>query len=139
MYEFLKGSPKVIIDLPSGLFSFQRQSAAGKTYLASQLRMLRGIGEPVDSYTVEDLRRGSISQALTAADYTAWDFKVVLLDRYDLYAQKFDDEIYRLSKTCTVLIDCKGRSYLTGVHDSRIRRDASTLEVYRYGVRIRGQ
>lgn len=35
MYEFLKGSPKVIIDLPSGLFSFQRQSAAGKTYLAA--------------------------------------------------------------------------------------------------------
>jgi hypothetical protein len=139
MYEFLKGSPKVIIDLPSGLFSFQRQSAAGKTYLASQLRMLRGLGEPVDSYTVEDLRRGGIYQALTAADYTAWDLKVVLLDRYDLYTQKFDDEIYRLSKTCTVLIDCKGRSYLTGVHDCRIRRDASTLEVYRYGVRIRGQ
>lgn len=136
MYEFLKGSPKVIVDLPAGLFSFQRQSAAGKTYLARQLRMLRGIEEPVDSYTVEDLRHGGISQALTAADYTVWDLKVVLLDRYDLYVQKFDDEIYRLSKTCTVLIDCKGRSYLTGVHDCRIRRDAATLEVSLGATRI---
>lgn len=98
--------------------------------------MLRGLGEPVDSYTVEDLRRGGIYQALTAADYTAWDLKVVLLDRYDLYTQKFDDEIYRLSKTCTVLIDCNGRSCLTGVRGCRIRRDASTLEVSLRAIRI---
>lgn len=131
MYEFLKGSPKVIIDLPAGLFSFPRRAAIGKTYLAKQLRMLRGIGEPVDSFTVDDLRRGGLSEALSASDYTVWDLKVVQLDRYDLYTRRFDDEIYRLSKTCTVLIACRSRSYLTGVHDCRIQRDASTLAVYR--------
>lgn len=136
MYEYLKGSPKVIIQLPAGLFSFQCQSAVGKTYLAKQLRLLRGLGERVDSFTVDDLRRGDLEGALTASDCTVWDLEVLLLDRYDLYAGKFDAQIQTLSKTCTVLVDCKYQTCLKGVQDCRIKRDASTLEVYRYGLRV---
>lgn len=136
MYKFLKGVPKIIINLPAGLFSFQRESAVGKTYLSKQLRELRGLGEPVDSFSVEDLRRGNLEHALSASDMSVWDLKVLLLDRYDLYTRRFEDEIYKLGKTCTVLIDCKHSSYLQDVHDCKIVRDLTTIEVRGYGLRV---
>lgn len=133
MYEFIKGVPKISIQLEPGIYIFQCSSAAGKTYLAKQLKLLRQAGEKVDSFTWYDTKRGGLAQTLTMSDFPMEDLKVLLLDRYDRYSGSFVDEIQKLSKTCIVLIDCKGSVKFSGAKTCSIRLSGARIEVHRNG------
>lgn len=137
MYEFLKGVPKISIQLNPGIYSFQCMSASGKTYLAKQLKLLRQLGEKVDSFTWYDTKRGGLAQTLTMSDFPMEELKVLLLDRYDRYAGYFVEELRKLSSTCIVLIDCKESLQFRGAKSCCIRLSSDSIEVYKYGACVR--
>mgnify|MGYP003252141218 CR=1 FL=1 len=137
MYSFNKGLPEVQIDLPNGVYVFQRESGAGKSYLAERLHSLRSVGEPVDSFSFPDLKKfGSLEEALGGVDFTLCELKVILFDRYDQYAGKFTKSIQKLGDACIVLIDCKGLTQLSDVNMCDISFNKARIEVSAGAVHI---
>lgn len=102
--RFRAANTDVKMDLPFGVYLLDRDSATGKTYLNKCLKEAWLSGYCVDGYTYNDLLR-----RVTLGDYIK-DRKLdcLMLDRYDMYIDKFQDIIEDLSKTCIILIDCKG-------------------------------
>lgn len=137
MYSFCNGLPEVHIRLSNGIYVFQKESGAGKSYLAERLHALRSVGEPVDSFSFSDLKKfGSPEEALSGVDFTLRELKVVLFDRYDMYVGKFTEDLQALSKTCVVLVDCKGLSELGPVDMCNISFNKTRIEVLAGAVRI---
>lgn len=130
MYLFDKSAPVVRINLSNGIYVFDCESATGKSYLADRLRELRGIGEPVDSFSLPDVRKfGSPEAALSGVDFSMSELKVILLDRYSQYVGKFTDTINELKGTCIVLVDCKRMTGLAVTGHCNITLSASEIEV----------
>lgn len=130
MYFFEKGVPYVTIDLDNGIYVFDCESATGKSYLADRLRLLRSIGEPVDSFSFSDVAKfGNPDSALSGVDFSMEELKVILFDRYDQYAGKFTDTINKLKSRCIVLIECKGRSGLNVTGRCSIKFTKTQIEV----------
>ena len=103
MYSLDKYNVAINIDLEPGVYVFDNQSATGKTRLAKLLSEYQAYGEPVVSYTYNDKLRGiSLMDFLKDNNY-----KVILLDRYDLYNGDYAETIIKYSKDAVVLIDCK--------------------------------
>ena len=105
MIDLQYHSIKVQIDLPNGVYVFPRSSADGKTYLSSILRAL-GPDDGVNSYTLDDKDFFDVSVALNSEKY-----KLVLLDRYDMYFGDGIEEIQEFGKAGVVLIDCKSHDF----------------------------
>lgn len=102
MYVITKYNPEIHINLENGIYIFDNESATGKTRLSKFLKKLKAYGEPVDSFTYDDLLRGeSLAKVLIPEN------KVILLDRYDLYKEKGHDLINRCAADSIILIDCK--------------------------------
>lgn len=102
--KFRSINTDVSIDLPFGVYLMDRDASTGKTYLNKCLKEAWLSGESVDGYTYNDLLRG-----ITLADYIkSRKLNCLMLDRYDMYKDKFHDIIENLRYTCIVLIDCKG-------------------------------
>lgn len=134
---FCKGLPEVHIRLSNGVYVFQKESGAGKSYLAERLHALRGVGEPVDSISISDLKKfGNPEEALSGVDFKLSDLQVVMFDRYDLYAGKFTEVIQALANTCIVLVDCKGLSGLGAVSRCNISFSKTEIEVVAGAVHI---
>lgn len=95
--------PKIYIDLQNGIYLFDNQSATGKTRLCKELRKNEKYGEPVASYSYDDyLLKIPISTVLNPDKY-----KVIMLDRYDMYNGAGADLIMECKDRCVILIDCK--------------------------------
>lgn len=107
MYEYAGGAFSIKVNLEPGLYLFDGNSSTGKTYLCKLLKQLRGRGEPVDGYTYADARRIGLREYLRGLDLPSQDIRVLLLDRYDMYAGQFCDVIAELREHCVVLLDCK--------------------------------
>lgn len=102
MYVITKYSPEIYIELENGIYIFDNESATGKTRLSKFFKKLKAYGEPVDSFTYDDLLRGeSLEKVLHSAN------RVILLDRYDLYKEKGHDLINACARDSIILIDCK--------------------------------
>jgi hypothetical protein len=95
---------KIVVygDSDKGVYTFQEDSATGKTWLCETLKKYRGFGDLVDGYSYSDYIRG-----YRIKDLIGKGLKLVVLDRYDMYNGEMTDEIVELSKECLVLIDCK--------------------------------
>ena len=104
MYAIDKYNPTITIELDNGIYIFDCESATGKTRLCKELRKLQAYGEAVASYTYDDLLIGIPVDNIFDSD----KYKVIMLDRYDLYKDKWHDKIRECSKNSIVLIDCKG-------------------------------
>lgn len=104
MLVLSKYKPEIKIHLKNGLYVFDSQSATGKTRLRKELRKLQQYGEKVASYSYEDYQLGiPINTVLNPNKY-----KLILLDRYDMYNGIGSDLILNCIEKSTVLIDCKG-------------------------------
>lgn len=102
--KFRAANTDVKMDLPFGVYLLDRDSATGKTYLNKCLKEAWLSGNSVDGYTYNDMLRGTM-----LSDYIKnRKLNCLMLDRYDMYIDKFHDTIEDLRKTCIVLIDCKG-------------------------------
>jgi hypothetical protein len=120
----------ICIDLEPGVYVFNKMSGTGKTYLAKELNILREKGEPVTSFTYADSLRRNLSDALNDMDFKQSEFKVVMLDRYDMYKGKYEDTIKNLATHCVVLIDCK---HDTGID---IDEDMCFIEFSKTGIKV---
>ena len=103
MIEFTNYRKRIKIDLEPGIWVFDTQSATGKTYLCKCLKDLELLGEQVCSYTYDDVLLGKdLHSALSCGKY-----KVIMLDRYDMYSSVEHEAICECAKDAIVLIDCK--------------------------------
>ncbi|MBR5484907.1 MAG: hypothetical protein IKV41_00150 [Oscillospiraceae bacterium] len=84
-----------------GLYNFEDRSSTGKTYLCNLLKAYNRDGEPVWGYTYDDFRNGvSIRKAIEEG------YKLVVIDRYDMYYGEMLEDINELAKNCIVLVAC---------------------------------
>lgn len=115
------------IDLPVGkVHLFTKESSSGKSRLAKELLQHNIYGDPVASYTYNDKLRGiSINDILVPNKY-----KVILLDRYDMYNGDGVELIKQCLDSTIIIIDCKG-AYIAGLNTEycTITMEARYIEV----------
>lgn len=103
MYRNDRLAIRVHLDLPNELYVFDSESAAGKTYLFKQLRTMQLAGEPVFTYTYEDKLLGlKLEERLVPGK-----FKVIMLDRYDMYFGECAEILKKCREGAIVLVDSK--------------------------------
>ncbi len=126
MYVNTEYNPTVNINLENGIYTFDAESATGKTRLCKHLKKLKAYGEAVDSFTYDDLLRGDTLDKVLKAEN-----KVIMLDRYELYKSEGHELINQCSAKSIILIDCK--SAFLGSSDSEdcsIVMTEDSLEVF---------
>ena len=103
MTKLTKYSPEINIKLSNGVYIFDNKSATGKTRLCKELRKNQKYGENVASYSYDDyLLQLPIESILVPNKY-----KVIMLDRYDMYNGTGADLISSCKENSIILIDCK--------------------------------
>lgn len=103
MLELKTYMPNIKVDLQNGIYVFNSESAIGKTRLYKELRRNQQYGEAVASYSYEDYLLGvPISNVLIPNKY-----KLIMLDRYDMYSGEGADLISLCKNNSIILIDCK--------------------------------
>lgn len=93
--------PEINIELDNGIYVFSIESATGKTRLYKALKSVEQHGDVV-AYTYSD--------TITKLDLKTLvneNTRVIILDRYDMYFNKFADVIEEYKDKAIVLIDCK--------------------------------
>lgn len=96
--------PNIRTELNNGIYVFDNQSATGKTRLRKELRKNQQYGEKVASYSYEDyLLELPLDRILIPDKY-----KLIMLDRYDMYRGAGSDLILCCKENTIILIDCKG-------------------------------
>lgn len=104
---------RVVIDLEPGVYFFSSDSAIGKTYLAKLLQSRSSRQDFViisynNYYMIESL--SNVIERQNA--------KVVLLDRYDMYAESFKNDILKYKDSVIFLIACKrGSTLMAGAYE----------------------
>ena len=126
MIEFTNYRERIKIDLEPGIWIFDAKSATGKTYLCKCLKDLELLGEPVASYTYDDMLLGRDLHSLLSCG----KYKVVMLDRYDMYSNAEHRAIQECAKSAVVMLDCK-RGFKGSINDRMCFIDISnkTIEV----------
>ncbi len=95
--------PEIVIKLSNGIYLFDNKSATGKTRLCKELRKNQKYGENVASYSFDDyLLNVGIDNVLIPNKY-----KLVMLDRYDMYNGIGKELISFCKDNMVILIDCK--------------------------------
>lgn len=98
----IEGNVDLIFDVPNGVYVFDKESAIGKTRLAKLLHEYRVQGKPVASYTYDDVVLGRDMKEIFDSKY-----KIICLDRYDLYNGEGKELIQSRKEDAIILIDCK--------------------------------
>ena len=105
MFELTFLGVTISIDLAPGIYVFPNMSASGKTYLHDLLRQAGVAGYAVSTYTYNDFLEGrDIMNVFRPEKY-----KVILVDRYDMFEGNFVEEINKCKDNSVVLIDYKGK------------------------------
>ena len=98
----MPGCTLVLENFDVGLYIFDNEGSTGKTYLATMLNRCKNVGEPVSSFTYADVLQGR-----RPLDVCKTTDEVVVLDRYDMYAHRFEDDVLTLAQNTVVLVDAK--------------------------------
>lgn len=104
MYQTSKYATEIDIQLNNGIYIINSDSAIGKTRLCKELRKQQKYGEPVASYTYDDRLLGMPIENILVPN----KYKVIMLDRYDLYEGEGAEGILKCKDNTIILIDCKG-------------------------------
>ena len=95
--------PEIMIDLSNGVYLFENKAATGKTRLCKELKKHQKYKEEVASYSFDDyLNNIPIESVLIPNKY-----RVIMLDRYDMYNGVGKDLISACKANTIILIDCK--------------------------------
>lgn len=104
MYINDKYAIKIHINLENGLYVFDNEASTGKTRLFKALRDCEKSGEQIGTYTYNDkLQNRRLEDVLIPTKY-----KLIMLDRYDMYNGEGAELINECAKSSIVLVDCKG-------------------------------
>ena len=131
MYSNNTRSPNLNIELEPGIYRFDCESGSGKTRLCKALKDYRVAGEPVISYSYQDSILGlPIDNVLVPNKY-----KVIMLDRYDMYNGSGVEILGKCVENTVILIDCKGslkvpKELYSKVHFCCISMDKNEIEVF---------
>lgn len=103
MVRIDKSYPVIDIQLENGIYVFDNLAATGKTRLYKELRKYQIYEGNVASYSYNDYLLGMpIESVLVSSKY-----KVIMLDRYDMYNGVGADLIRSCKDESIILIDCK--------------------------------
>lgn len=103
MLKLNKFIPNIEVRLDNGIYIFDMDSGTGKTWLCKMLRQYQLAGEPVASYTYQDKQIGLDFDKVVKPT----EQKLLMIDRYDMYRNQYNDIIRQFAETGIVLIDCK--------------------------------
>lgn len=107
MYKIDKYNVKLTFNLKNGVYTTSCESGTGKTWLCKVLKQYRSYGEPVASYTYLDYTMGvDIASVLNSEK-----FKVIMLDRYDMYQGIGVELLKQIKDRAIVIVDTK-----SGIH-----------------------
>lgn len=102
---FIEGNPSINIDLEPGIYVLDGRSASGKTYLANLMERYRASNPMLRSYSYSDVLDDT-SLCTKVKPQT----KILLLDRYDMYYDKIDNNFlnnFVSNNRGIVIVDCK--------------------------------
>lgn len=105
MFKLSSLYPEVEIKLDNGVYRFIEDSALGKTYLLSVIKAVM-VSDDVIGFSYSDFIANGIHYESCVGK------RVIMFDRYDMYAGNFKDIILGLKDSSIILLDCKYRSYL---------------------------
>lgn len=126
MYRVDGYNIKLIFSLENGVYIFDNESATGKTRLCGLMKKYQSYGEPVASYTYSDLNLGIPIESILVPD----KYRVIMLDRYDMYEGAGAEKILECAETSIVLIDCKHGFSVTDEDDwCTLEMKPDTIEV----------
>lgn len=103
MYTVNNSNVELIFSLENGLYILEPESSTGKTRLCQEIRKHQQYGENIASYSYEDKQLGIDIKTVLNSD----KYKVIMLDRYDMYNGDGAELIKECAKNSIVLIDCK--------------------------------
>ena len=98
----INNGKKIDIDLNNGIYIFDKVSGSGKTYL---FNILSKITSTTDFLCITYTNHSFIEDLKSLCNRR--NTKLLFLDRYDLYCDKFKEDIMSLSKDITVILDLK--------------------------------
>lgn len=102
MLKFISYGVDIDIQLDKGVYVFSSYSASGKSYLLFLLDAIKD-DENILTYTYKDYKADvDLGKLLSNRSYD-----LVLIDRYDLYLDKFSNAIVNAGRESLVLIDSK--------------------------------
>ena len=127
MYNFSIRGKSVELDLKPGIYVFDCVTASGKTFLCSMLKTFKTLGQPVGGYSYNDVLEGRSLQSYINGS----PIKYLVIDRYDMYLGKCDEDINKLVESgCVIVIDCKFKN------DLNLDYDIAILELTAGKVRV---
>ena len=97
----IKSDRDIRIDLDVGVYMFDNESATGKTFLYKMLNNL------VSRKDIVCLTYSTSKYISNLYDIVSDKTKLILLDRYDMYSEKYQDTIREYSNKAVILLDCK--------------------------------
>lgn len=103
MFSITDCYPNIIIHKPDGVYTFDTESATGKTYLASLINRYR-IYYNIRSFTYSDIQL-DLNTVILFLQHNVYD--LVMFDRADLYPDFFKEFTQLITKHKLVLIDSK--------------------------------
>lgn len=112
MFQLNTHNYKLDIQLENGLYIIDSE-CKGKTFLANLLREYQSYGEPVASYTYNDKLNGKPIESVLISN----KFKLIMIDRYDMYKGDGIDLIEECAKNSIVLMDCKHSDGLSNIDE----------------------
>ena len=100
MFKIEDFATKIYINLENGIYTFTDYSATGKTRLFNLLKSYKQDNLPILLYTYSDFLDNRIINPNN-------NYKLVLIDRYDMFRGNFEQELLELSKKAIVIVDSK--------------------------------
>lgn len=124
MLKLMSYGVDINIELDKGIYLFSSYSATGKSYLLFLLKAIKS-NQRLLTYDSDDYDNGiDLGKLLESTDYD-----LVIIDRYDLYLDKFIKEIKEAGKHSIVLIDSKqGLLIDYDTCDILLERDSITVK-----------
>lgn len=117
---------EIRVKLDNGIYILNNQSATGKTRLCKQLDRYRAYGEAVASYTYNDYLKGLPIETVLIPG----KFKVIMIDRYDMYEGIGIELMKQCMKDSVILVDCKRPVVISDEDDwCDIEMTANCIEV----------
>lgn len=128
MYKFSVRGKDVTVDLEPGVYVFDCVTSSGKTFLCNALKTFKRLGQPVAGYTYNDMLDGIDLDKYVGNE----KLECLVVDRYDMYMNKYIDTIERLADDgCVVLVDCKYKALLKLDYElASIELGAGKVRVY---------
>lgn len=102
MFEITKYYPNIQVELEPGIYRLNPDSGQGKTWLAAVLAQYCSFGEPVNSYSYTDYKRGLSLDAVLNKD----NLKLLVVDRYDMLPPELSEQLDE-AEDIIILLACR--------------------------------